>query len=567
MADWLTQDDREEAIYVLKKRLTPAQMRAVIGHDIERLVARTENVGGLYHSRIPDDDLASFLIDLAGTDLLKERALRHELVKSLSEDQIATLISWGGDKPARSLHTRIDQIVNRKWVVGKQWARKFASFLEFPKIFAGIVGSPDGPSIEEVEPRIPLPELHEYQKDLLMKVQHVMDLPPGSNRAILSLPTGAGKTRTAVEALLNWWNRSETTRPYILWITQSEELCEQAVGAFREIWIDRGGKGPRKILRIFRYWGVHKALPDVFGDGVIVASIQKLHETIQTDAGKAELERIAEDTAVVVIDEAHHTSAQSYTSVLETFGIVFGRTNSSNTPLLGLTATPYRGIVEEENKNLARRFHSQLLVPDNLGKDPLYTLREIGILSHIDHQVLSTGRTFTLEEEEAQRFQRMGQLPDSFLLKVGRDPQRNAFLLKTLLDLPDDWPILCFGCSLEHASALAVLLRRKGHSAAFISAETRRATRRHLIEEFRNGHLQVLCNYGVLTTGFDAPKIRAITIARPTTSVVLYEQMIGRGMRGPLNGGTKECLVIDLADNINRFQGQMAYKRMEEYWQ
>ncbi|MFL5627743.1 MAG: DEAD/DEAH box helicase, partial [Ktedonobacteraceae bacterium] len=556
----------KEAIHVLKSRLTPAQMREVVGRDIERLVARTENVGGLYHSRIPDDDLASFLIDLTGTDLLKERALRLQLVKNLSEDQIVTLASWGGDKLQRGSRARIEKIVARKWVVGKHWARSFASFLGFPKICAGIVGSPDGPSIEEVEPRIPLPELHAYQKDLLSKVQRVMDSSQGSNRAILSLPTGAGKTRTAVEALLNWWNRNETTRPYIIWITQSDELCEQAAGAFREIWVDRGGRGPRKILRLFRYWGVHKALPDAFGDGVVIASIQKLNETIQTDAGRAELERIAEDTAVVVIDEAHHTLAQSYTAVLETFGIIFGRTNSSVIPLLGLTATPYRGIVAEENQNLARRFHSQLLVPDNLGNDPLHTLREMGILSHIDHQVLSTGRTFTLEEEEAQRFQKMGQLPDSFLQKVGRDPQRNAFLLKTLLDLPTDWPVLCFGCSLEHASALAVLLRRKGRSAAFISGETRRATRRYLIEEFRNGHLHVLCNYGVLTTGFDAPKIRAIAIARPTTSVVLYEQMIGRGMRGPLNGGTKECLVIDLADNITRFQGQMAYKRMEEYW-
>ena len=109
-------------------------------------------------------------------------------------------------------------------------------------------------------------------------------------------------------------------------------------------------------------------------------------------------------------------------------------------------------------------------------------------------------------------------------------------------------------------------MRRRGRNAAFISGETRRATRRYLIEQFRSGQVQILCNYGVLTTGFDAPKIRAIVIARPTTSVVLYEQMIGRGMRGPANGGTVECLVIDLADNITRFQGQMAYKRMEDYW-
>jgi DNA repair protein RadD len=566
MPDWLTQADREEAIHVLKQGLTVAQMRTVVDREVESLVVRTENAGGLYRSHISDNDLPGFLIDLKGTDLLNDRALREQLVKNLSGDQIATLASWDGEQLPRGQQARIDQIASRRWVAGKRWPRYFASFLGFPKIFAGLVGNPEGPAIEEVEPHIPLPELHDYQEDLLLRVQQVLDAPSEKNRAILSLPTGAGKTRTAVEALLTWWDRNEMIKPYIIWIAQSDELCEQAVEAFREIWVDRGGKGLRKTLRIFRFWGSHRALPDIFADGVIIASIQKLNETIQTDAGKDELTRIAEDTAVIVVDEAHHAVAPSYTAVLETLGVMSGRRTHSITPLIGLTATPYRGA-EEENRRLVLRFQSQLLVPDNLGNDPLHTLRERGVLSFIDHQVLQTGRTFKLDDVEIQRFQQLGQLPDSFLRKVGRDPQRNALLLRELLELSADWPILCFGCSLEHASALAVLLRRKGRSAAFISGETRRATRRYLIEQFRSGQVQILCNYGVLTTGFDAPKIRAIIIARPTTSVVLYEQMIGRGMRGPVNGGTKECLVIDLADNITRFQGQMAYKRMKEYWE
>lgn len=113
---------------------------------------------------------------------------------------------------------------------------------------------------------------------------------------------------------------------------------------------------------------------------------------------------------------------------------------------------------------------------------------------------------------------------------------------------------------------MAVLLRRNGRSAAVVTGTTRRATRRYLIEEFRAGRVQVLCNFGVLTTGFDAPKIQAIIIARPTLSGVLYEQMIGRGMRGPRNGGTDYCVIIDMVDNIRRFQGQMAYTRMQDYW-
>ena len=86
-----------------------------------------------------------------------------------------------------------------------------------------------------------------------------------------------------------------------------------------------------------------------------------------------------------------------------------------------------------------------------------------------------------------------------------------------------------------------------------------------MIEEFRDGRISTLCNYGVLTTGFDAPKVRGLVISRPTASAVLYEQMIGRGMRGPKFGGTDRCLVIDVVDNI-RFGGQMAFTRYAEYW-
>jgi superfamily II DNA or RNA helicase len=132
--------------------------------------------------------------------------------------------------------------------------------------------------------------------------------------------------------------------------------------------------------------------------------------------------------------------------------------------------------------------------------------------------------------------------------------------------LPPEHPTLFFGCSVEHARAIAVLLNRRGRSAATVIAETRSATRRFTIEEFRAGRISVLCNYGVLTTGFDAPRVGAVVIARPTASPILYEQMIGRGMRGPRFGGTSECLVIDVEDNI-RFGGQMAYTRYERYWE
>ncbi len=567
MTDWLKFSDRDEAVYILRQRLSPKALREAVDRDIERIVVTSERIRGLYRSRMAENELPEFLVDLYGVDLLQNKALRVELTKTLDDAQLRALASLDNQVALKSTRAAlIKRIAERRWHPGKRWARLFATTLGFPKVYAGVVGHPGSPPYEDVEPHIPLPPLHDYQQELVTKLYQLLSAPEGRNRALLSLPTGAGKTRTVVEAVLGWWGSQDDSNPYILWIAQSDELCEQAIEAFREVWVDRGGKGTRKNLRLYRCWGSYNALPEAYSDGVVVASIQKLYEMISTDAGSEQLSDFADDVCAIVVDEAHHAVALSYTAVMETFGITFGRAPATPVPLIGLSATPYRSADREENRRLARRFYNQLLVPSLLGDEPVKTLRERKILARVDHRILETGCHFELNDAEEQRYRQMNQLPDSFLRKVGEDPERNALLLQAMLELPADWPVLFFGCSVEHASAMAILLRRSGRTAAVVTGSTRRATRRHLIDEFRAGRIQVLCNYGVLTTGFDAPKIRAVVIARPTTSVVLYEQMIGRGMRGPLNGGTEICTVIDLADNISRFEGQMAYARMRDAW-
>ena len=71
----------------------------------------------------------------------------------------------------------------------------------------------------------------------------------------------------------------------------------------------------------------------------------------------------------------------------------------------------------------------------------------------------------------------------------------------------------------------------------------------------------------MLTTGFDAPNTDAVMITRPTNSPVLYSQMIGRGLRGPLIGGTEFCKMIDVRDNIGEFgDADTVYEIFEDYW-
>jgi DNA repair protein RadD len=91
-------------------------------------------------------------------------------------------------------------------------------------------------------------------------------------------------------------------------------------------------------------------------------------------------------------------------------------------------------------------------------------------------------------------------------------------------------------------------------------------TRRQVVESFKYGDIKVLCNCEVLTTGFDAPKVTHVVMARPTVSQVLYEQMVGRGLRGPRFGGTQGCIIIDCEDNYRVERPVLGYKRFREVW-
>ena len=576
-------DDSERATEVLNRRLQPSDLRAVLreidhkadgAKTIERIVAETENRSQLLRSRISDDQLARFLVDIKGHDLLDDRTLRRYLALRASEGELDELHQYPGGSQSRgtSQAALANCVSERNWHPGKRWARYFASVLGFPEVFAGFSGVPGGPEFEDVEPHVPLEPLADFQEDLRKQVLELLSAPKGRNRAILTLPTGAGKTRTTVEALIDWWIRGRAGN-FILWIAQSDELCEQAVQAFREVWIDRGDKNHiRETLRVYRFWGSRGIDPEE--NGIIVSTVDKLRSALveAKDAAAVEALTGAERIGAVVVDEAHRAEAQSYRKVLGVFGIEFSGTSQTAVPILGLTATPLRSQ-HDETLRLARRFYGNLLRPGNLPSDPgevLAELRSRGVLSRPMHKFLpQTGNSIRLTSKQEDHIAEWKDLPPDLLAQLAGEKDRNRQLLDAVLSLDVSWPVLFFGCSVQHAQAMAVLLRRHGRQTGSVTAETRESTRRHLVELFRRGKIQVLCNYGVLTTGFDAPRVRAVVVARPTASRVLYDQMIGRGMRGPTFGGTDECLVIDVADNLIHTDGRKfttAAQEYTEYW-
>ena len=158
-------------------------------------------------------------------------------------------------------------------------------------------------------------------------------------------------------------------------------------------------------------------------------------------------------------------------------------------------------------------------------------------------------------------------LPPSVEERIARSADRTRRIVEAYgTHVDPEWPTLIFATSVEHGRTVAALLNRRGIRSRAVSAETETATRRRVVEEFRRGKVRALVNHGVFREGFDAPKTRAIIVARPVYRPNLYFQMIGRGLRGPLNGGDERCLILNVQDNIESFDRKLAFSELDWLW-
>ncbi len=138
----------------------------------------------------------------------------------------------------------------KRWGTSK--AREFVTALGFPLEYAASPTTRREPE-EEVDGPIPLPPLHDYQEEVMGSIQELWARDEPRRRAVISLPTGAGKTRVTVEALVELVLKSEQGPRLVLWVAQTDEICEQAMEAFRQVWLNRGSE--RLTLRLVRLWG------------------------------------------------------------------------------------------------------------------------------------------------------------------------------------------------------------------------------------------------------------------------------------------------------------------------
>lgn len=514
-------------------------------------------------------DIARLLIQRKGPELFSGsensiRKLRLKLLQNVSDEKVKLLFNkYKNDSKIVSPSYMRRPLAEMKWYAGKQWARDFVSTLEFPSIFAGVVPQTHVPTIQDVPPLSKPPNLAEFQEQLKDKMLKVLNQEGIRTRCVVTLPTGGGKTRIAVEAFIDWMQPRFLNGEYLIWIAQNEELCEQVIACLSQMWGSQEFVSP---LRIYRFFGGRALNADDLNGGVVVASIQQLYNRIKSN--EEELKIIFQDTGAMIIDEAHRAVSQMYDYMLNVAEQICG---PELFPICGLTATPGRtglsGI--QETIKLVGRFEAYLIKPEldlESNQRPLQYFRDHEFLARANHIIYRSGREYTLTDDELNQLNQENDLPSTFLKRLADDKQRNLRLIEKLLQIPKDTPTLVYACTVEHAYFLSVILTAQGRKSGVVSANTPMTLRRSLMRDFKEQKIEFLCNYGVLTTGFDAPKTQYIVICRPTKSEVLYEQMIGRGLRGPKFGGTKECTIIDFADNIHYHGAPLAYARFEDFW-
>ena len=243
----------------------------------------------------------------------------------------------------------------KKWA-GLKPAIDFVLSLGFSTEWAGERNKRRDPFLE-IEGPYSLPPLHNYQENIVDKVRAMFcngRMNGHERRGMISMPTGSGKTRVAVQAIVEAM-RDDGFNGGILWVADRDELCEQAVEAWRQVWSSIGTHG--LPLRISRMWG-QLPIPLPSSDlHVIVATIQTLNAKLSNQPDEC---KFLSDFKLVVFDEAHRSIAPTFTSVMQEIGLT--RWKKEDEPfLLGLTATPYRGRDEEETERLANRYGNKRL--------------------------------------------------------------------------------------------------------------------------------------------------------------------------------------------------------------
>lgn len=532
----------------LMRRADEEILQGILGRNVVRLLMALDN------KLVSPSSLRDLVVGLKGPQqLLLDKETRGYLIQLLRPAEAVSLCKTLG-LPDKNPYKSLTSIDLREFSLKRRLLQFFGlSVLEADTYD---ILKPDK---EAVGPKYPL---FAHQRKAVLDVEKALSSLP--YRVLLHMPTGSGKTRTAMNVISTHFRKHEPT--LVIWLAYSEELCEQAAQEFSNSWRYLGDRE----LSIYRFWGAHSLDVGQLGyDGFVVMGLSKAYSALKNDSSL--IMALGSRATLVVMDEAHQAIAETYQTVLDV--LVHLRGDVRPTSLLGLTATPGRSWDDlSADRKLADYFAQQKVMLTVPGYDnPIDFLVFQGYLAKAKFRSLNYNGGTTITGADLRRIGQALDIPEDILKRLGEDIQRNLLIISNIEELVKRHRrIIVFAASVQHSDLLACVLRARGIDAHSLTSATPSRYRASVIEDFKselNG-VKVLCNYGVLTTGFDAPRTSAVVIARPTKSLVLYSQMVGRGIRGPLAGGNPEAEIVTVVDlDLPGFrQVAEAFLNWEDVW-
>ncbi|MEH6454165.1 MAG: DEAD/DEAH box helicase [Psychromonas sp.] len=355
--------------------------------------------------------------------------------------------------------------------------------------------------------------LRPYQQDSVKATIHYFR--KHSTPAVLALSTGAGKSLIIAEL-------ARLAKGRVLALAHVKELVEQNHGKYESYGLKAS---------IFSA-GLGRKEND---QQVVFASVQSIVNS---------LEYFSEQFSLLVIDECHRVPEDENSSYRKVINHLLK--SNPNLKILGLTATPYRlgmGWIYKYHTRGQVRSEQERFFRDCIFDLPIRFLLDEKFLTEpkiMDMAVI--GYDFSSIKASNSGHYKEAEL-DNVVKKSNRV---TPLIIEQVIETAKDrLGVMIFASTVNHAQEIIGYLSKE--NAALIIGDTPLEQRDQIINDFKQRKIKYLVNVSVLTTGFDAPHVDLIAILRPTASLSLYQQIVGRGLR--LFEGKEDCLVMEFAGN------------------
>jgi superfamily II DNA or RNA helicase len=355
----------------------------------------------------------------------------------------------------------------------------------------------DGADLEAARLSQPKIKLLPYQSSVCRQIDE--HLAAGARRVVVCMRTAAGKTVVGTEEV----RKASQKGGRVLWLCHTEELVQQAADelsaydpSLRDIGFIKAGRPTRLLAR------------------VQIGSVQTIDarsfRSRKIDLGHFDL---------IVVDECHHARARTWQQVIEAF---------PNASVIGLTATPCRG----DGLGLGNLFDVLILGPD---------FEELEREGRLVRSIIFAPFRPNLKGVHVRR----GDYVESELAAVMDKAKLIGDVVTHWLRHGKGRPTVVFATSVQHSVHLRDEFRINGISAEHIDGKTPRDEREAILRKLLTGEINIVSNCAVLCEGWNQPPVSCIVLARPTKSLRLFVQMVGRALRASPGTGKINAIVID----------------------